>query len=797
MLGRNKLAPGPVLALPIALGLLLLGCTPRSATVVAPETPPPASEEPPPPKRIDRQLEAIADAVDPGEVEPLITAMPEWLAKALRPKVPEGEAPAETLARARANLDVWERDQREGTTGVDSLIKLGSAIYLGEHLLVTDPFSDSEGEGDPDLLLHLTKLYALLDQPLFTEEQGFFRQSFALIIDAAAREGVLSEQKQVGELLAFLEAAVTRAGPLKRRSAAQLLHNHPDHIKVAEIIAILADDASRRQDFDRAVELSEIAVDRDRDLTGLDHLKHAQHCFTALKIEAGDAAREQATAKAPAADSSDRKAFDARLKNLDLRRARAVEVATLAADTSLEAQFRRGHLLILLGRYDDAAKLYDELKASHPEDARPYAGLTKVALARDFRFMGERPSHSARGLDNRDRDYYEVALGLASGRMMAEVIPAAANDPDRIDDIVGEFLDQVREDAKAWAAYEPGRAAVLIALADGIGRTLPYGLKGDMGRLQKELRRLVSDFDRVRKQHPDVRESWQATYVAALFAKSKAKAWKPVIAPLPEALAADLPLQRQRLETLRNVGLLWEQRDPIADLEAALATVPDALAEDDVVLETTALLDYLRLRGGDLNAGVRAADAYTRLAAARTGADKARTLANLGVLRSLSGDAAGAIATWEEAITFADERGRDVIYLNAAIQGLSPAVLQSLETLSASKQSALVRLQALAWRAELATRTGKGSDAAVEDYRKAVDTERKGELRANLPLAGFGILSTGDFNANLGYAVQDGLMITLTVNADPWLLAPAPLTLPGALKKLKKPKRSRAKPAKE
>lgn len=786
MLGRNILAPGPLLALPVAIAVLLLGCTPRATSkTVTPEAPP-AQEEPPPPKRIDRQLEAIADEVDPGEIEPLITAMPEWLSKALRPHTPEGEPAAETLARAREQLDVWDQDQAKGTVGVDSLTKLGAAIYLGEHLLLQDPSSDSES--DPDLLVHLTKLYGLIDQPLFTEEQGFFRQSFALIIDEAARQGVLSEQKQVGEFLAFLEAAVTRAGPLKRRSAARLLREHPDHIDVATVIAILADDASRRQDFDRAVELSAIAVDRDRDIDGLGLLKHANHCFVALKIEAGDAAREQAIAKAPAAGESGRERFDKRLARTALLRARAVEANELAADESLEAQFRRGHLLLLLGRYDEGAALYEALKASHPEDARPYAGLTKVALARDFRFMGELPIHAARGLENRDRDFYEVSLGLASGRMMAEVIPAAANNPDKIDAIVGEFLDQVREDAKAWATWEPGRAAVLIALADGIGRTLPFGLKGDLSKLQPAVRRLVSDFDRVRKQHPEVRESWQATYVAALFGKSKTKAWKTVIVPLPESLAGDLELQRQRLETLRNIILLWEEGDPLADLEAALATVPEALAADDVVIETTALLDYLRLRGGDLSAGARAVEAYALLAERRSGAAKAQALANLGVLRSLSGDAAGAIATWEEAISIADERGRDVIFLNAAIQGLSPAILQSLETLSASKHSALIRLQALAWRAELATRTGDNADTAVEEYRAAVSTERSGELRANLPLAGFGILSTGEFNANLGYSIEDALVITLKVNADPWLVPPAPLTLPGALKKLKKPK---------
>jgi tetratricopeptide (TPR) repeat protein len=783
MLGRTSTvaALGPVLGLGLALALAS-GCRAPEQTAV-PQPPAPAPAEPPAPKRIDRQLETIAGEIDPGEVKPMIADLPEWLAPAFKGQLDDSEAPADTLARAREDLTAWEEAQADGDVGVESLARFARAIYLAEHLLVS-----GEG-GDGDLLAHLERLYAMLDQPFFTSERGFFRQSLGLIVDAAAREGILAEQRQVSELVAFMDGALRRAGALKRRAAAELLREHPDRVEIPDVLRHLADDAARDQRFARAVELSAIALRRDPDEGAAELLLHADRCYIALDLEAGDAARDKAVAAAAPEGEPRRVDFDKKAANVATTRAYAAEALALADAPTIDEQLRRGHLLVLLGRFDDATAVYTALKEAYPKDARPYAGLTKVALNRDMSFFGELPIHQARGLENRDREFYEVSLGLATGRLLGEVMPAAVSGGDKVDAILGGFLGEFREDAEGWAQYEPGRAAVLIALADALQATLPLGLKGEVKKLQPKLRKLVRDFAKVRKAHPEVREAWEATYVASLFAKSRKEAWKAAMEPLPEALAGDLDLQRERLKTLRNVVLLWEQGDPVADLEAALASAPKALADDDVVLETSALIDFLKMRGGDAEAGGRAIGAYQVLAQRRSGAAKAQALNNLGVLRSLSGDLAGAITTWEEGIKLADETGRDMIYLNAAVQGLGPGSAQSLETLAASQHSALIRLQALAWRAELVSRSGGDDGAAVDALREGIERERGREMRANLPLGGFGVLSTGDFTANLGYSVADGLALTLAVNATPWLVPPAPLTIPGNLKKAGKKRR--------
>ncbi|MCB9569499.1 MAG: hypothetical protein H6710_20175, partial [Myxococcales bacterium] len=71
--------------LPVVTGALLLAvaCRPPAPPPPTDTETPTVTAEPPPPKRIDRQLMAIADAVDPGEVQPLLTSMPAWLTSAL------------------------------------------------------------------------------------------------------------------------------------------------------------------------------------------------------------------------------------------------------------------------------------------------------------------------------------------------------------------------------------------------------------------------------------------------------------------------------------------------------------------------------------------------------------------------------------------------------------------------------------------------------------------------------------------------------------------------------------------
>ncbi|MCB9706261.1 MAG: hypothetical protein H6711_30735 [Myxococcales bacterium] len=774
--------------LPVVTGALLLAvaCRPPAPPPPTDTETPTVTAEPPPPKRIDRQLMAIADAVDPGEVQPLLTSMPAWLTSALKGRVAEEEDPESMLERVRDDLVAWSHASEGGDQSLGAFVHLGRALYLGERLVLAGKADDAE------LLVLLERIYALVDLPFFTSEKGFFQQSLGLFIDAAAREGLLTEQAQVGELLGFLDTALGRARALQHRTAARILRDHPDRPEIPAILRRLSEDAERDQQFERALELSTLALARNREPVARDFATHASRCYTALNLECGDEAAAKALAFPEPDDPKAAEEHKKRQQTLADEARWAHEAIDLAGKEGVDEGLRRGQALLLLARYADAEAAYNDLKARFPRDARPHAGLAKLAIQRDFDLFGAAPIiRAARGLDNRDREFYEISLGIAPGRLMAEVIPAAtqgAAGEAKINAVIETFLGEFREDARGWAAWEPGRAAVLIALADTLSKILPVGLKGDVRKMHPTLRRLVADFEKIRRKYPDVGDAWQATYVASIFASDPKKAWKTALVPLPESLAGDVELQRKRLRTLRNLVLLWERGDPVADLEAAMAAIPEAIRADEEVSETAAIVDYLRLVRGDAGAGATAIATYTALAERRKGAAKAQALHNLGTLRSLSGDSEGAIAAWEEAIGLADEKGRDIIYLSAAIHTLSPEVLGSLDTLSKSRHSALIRIQAIAWRAEAIRRGGGDAVPADEAYYAAVASEASGELRANLPVGRLGIISTGEFTVNLNYTIREGLTTILAVNAVPWLVPAAPITRETKRRKDPRPK---------
>ncbi|MEZ4453172.1 MAG: hypothetical protein R3B09_27165 [Nannocystaceae bacterium] len=595
---------------PRALVLLLGLAACRGAGPTTTPTPGPTPVEVPPAPRVDPELAKIADAIDPGRIEPLLTAMPPWLSRALQGHVDADADPTAIQDEAREALAEYERRSGEGGGGsLPAFLALGRAAYLGERLLLA-------GRDDPELLVILERAYTILQNPFFTAPKGFFQVSFQMIVEAAARSGVVKEQSEVAELITFLQTAFQRARPLRQRSAALILRNHPEHPAVSDVLLHLADSASDDQDHVRAVELTRVAIARADPPIGRHWGALANRCAYALDVPCAKEAREKVRAWTPPDEPKAQKAQEERLRYNDEVIARAEEVLALADKDDLESTLRRAHLLILLARTNDAERLYEALRDRYPRDARPHAGLAKVLFQRNFDFYGAIPLVEAgRGLDHRDKDFFEVSLGLASARLMGEVIPrASAGEP--VAAALEPFLRDVRDDARGWSKFEPGRGALLMAMIDDIAKILPTALGGDVSKSKPTLRRLLADLDRVRVANPEVADAWSATLAATIFADDPRRARAIAAAPLPAALEADDALQLARLRTLRSLVFLWETEGAAADLDAAFALLPTRLRAHDEAVETAALADALRGRGGDAAAARRAADAYRGLAGA-------------------------------------------------------------------------------------------------------------------------------------------------------------------------------------
>ncbi|MEZ4454817.1 MAG: hypothetical protein R3B09_35530, partial [Nannocystaceae bacterium] len=171
------------IAWPLVL-LAALACRPRPASEPPPTTEaPPAVVEAPPAPRSDPELVAIADAIDPGEVAPMIEGMPERLRSSLERMYPAYTPVEELEALARDDLAAY-LNFRGGPPEVETLalLRLGRAVYLGERLLLA-------GRDDAELLALLQTAYTYLDRPYFTREAGFFRGSFPSIVERAAKAG--------------------------------------------------------------------------------------------------------------------------------------------------------------------------------------------------------------------------------------------------------------------------------------------------------------------------------------------------------------------------------------------------------------------------------------------------------------------------------------------------------------------------------------------------------------------------------------------------------------------------------
>src|SRR5690606_20577392 len=138
--------------------------------------------------------------------------------------------------------------------------------------------------------------------PILTSAHGFFQEGLGVFVSLAAKEGVLAQESQVGELIAFLEGALQRVRPLHRRSAALLLRDHPEHPSIPVVLMNLGDAAAADGDHARAVELTRLAIARGDSPTPLTWGLLVTRCADALDLPCAREAREKVAAWAPSDD---------------------------------------------------------------------------------------------------------------------------------------------------------------------------------------------------------------------------------------------------------------------------------------------------------------------------------------------------------------------------------------------------------------------------------------------------------------------------------------------------------------
>lgn len=757
-------------------GVLLVGCVRGPQT----ERPRASVDEPRPaePRTGDPKLLAIADEIDPGPQAPLLDALPTWLKGQM-------DASLGTTDRAQATREIreallaWDKQPAAGGDLMARLLALGRGLVLAERAVAA-------GEDDVELLLALTRVYTILDSPIFASELGIFQQVLQLagqMAELAAKEAAAAGKPagaiDVPAVVTSLRDMFRRASALHRRTAALLLRKHGEHPEIARVLANLGEDALRREQYPRAIELRRMSLARlGTRATAADHIDMARTCHRALDLACGDAELERG--KVFTGDAKATKDHAQRIEYAEKTAKQARRVVELAAadPNDLTLALERGHDLVLLDRFTDAEALYKRLMAAHPEDARPHAGLAKLSVQRVGDFTAA-SKHVAAGkaLANKDRDFYEVALGTIGVNFLYDALPRLMRG-ENFQLLVVPMLLDLRNYVAGLRSFDPARAAVVEVIEAGVEGAVPAFLRGDQNAAVKALRGLLASAAPVAAKFPDSPDAWRLRTAATYFAATAKPALAAMRAPLSAKLASDPALQRARVQSWLDVALAFEEAGELT----ALASAAEGLSVVDgdsarATLQAAVLAIQFR-RSGDRAAGERAAQIYAGLA--ESGSDEARAIAlnNLGVLRARLGDVQQSIDLLAQALTLDRKAGVPLLNLAAIVMtaenGQRPELLDAFASVLRDGATATLRLQAAAWSFAQAQRGGGDVEVARAAFVAALKSSREAEVRGTLPLGRWGLISTGNFQINFVYSVPSGFQIKNEVVTSLWLIEPAP-----------------------
>lgn len=756
--------------------VLLAGCAVKTDTR-PPERPVVSEAEE---ETADPALWAVADAVDPGPQRPLFEGLPRWLKDRLG-------APADrtvAVKEIRDALMAW--DKQRSTQAQDyltALLAVGRGLVLAEQAV-------AGGVDDPELLLALSRSYAILSTPVFANEQGMFQQILQFMV-AASSQLKDADGVQVSEVIAALRDVFARAPKLHRRTAAELLRRHGDHPEVPRVLGRLADDDAANGRFHGALELRRLAMARlGKRADGVDHLDLAWTCYRALDAACGDEAlaRAQQLGSNKPDDAGAVAGFKTRVEKLGETAGQVRRLAELTADArvkdakhaDLTPALERGHLLVLLGHHADAKAHYEALRAAHPGDARPLAGLAKVALSDGVNIAGSAAYiEQGRKLANRDRDYYEVALGVFGSKLLTEVMPSVMKDPKATPQgVMKSLLDDMREYATGLQQYDAARAGVVLALEEIARAAMPMLDDKNANLGAAAIRSLEAKTTALSLKFPESADVRRLMFLAAKTSEERSQGLALVRAPLAGELGKDAATQRARLQAWLDVTIQWDEAAELGPIVKAMEAQP-AIGNDWPRTTLLAVAQALQFKvNGDRAAGQAAREAFERVAADPEAQAEVRhaALCNSGVLLSWLGEDEAARARFEQVLEqFPGSRPAlvNIAALYTKHGTLEPKLSEIFEVVGREGESAALRTHAHAWRYTQA-KAGLGDvEVARRGFLEAVAKTDKATVVAPT-IDRWGAYTSGSWNLSLQYQASSGFQIVNQLSSTAWLVLVSP-----------------------
>lgn len=732
------------LGLAAAFGLSLFGCRPNPELAELPGVDDAPAAAP------SLSVQDYAAAMDPGPQPMLTEGVPPWMFSTIGLSPSPTDSPRMLLRRSKEAREEFEAKLEAGIADNVSMVmairSIACAVVLAEQ-------AAAAGERDAETLAQLERAYAAIDVPLLAGDRNAFGQFVTLFAQAAAADGAdLTDARQLQDLAALVQGAVRAAGPLHRHTVAELVRRAPDDDAVPT--ALLAAANARRGTSDSwPLPVAKLAIEtRGEGASGPEQLDLARVCFAALDLACGDAA----LAKASAA-----KGYEGVVESGAL----AKRIVELDGATGVEERVERARAHLELGRHEAAKEDFETLRKESPKDARPVAGLAKLAIETELDFIGASRMIDAAGeLENGDEDYYEISIGTRATAAMADTVPRAiSGDRAATGRTLEPLLQRMQSDAKAYAALgnEDGRflvlvfdvAATLLEQYVATGAPSLGDVKGLTGRIME-----------LQSQIPKHAHAYRLLMTASLFERDRSKAVAAVGVVAPGGPQSDV-LALRHARALCDLALTWSDGPLAEQCMQEVERMPRSLPQ--MQLHADSLLTVVQLTGKV--SWLVVGKAYEALLEDNMTPGDARALNNVAMALWEMGNRETALNAWRLSAQVADDYGGvpqlNLVLAKAELEGTKPEA--AVRGFTGESREPGVKLVALAWL-EAWAKGKKAKKAAGDALRAAIEDASNSAMRPTPPDPHSGLLLQGTLQASFSYTARQGLDIRLDASGLPW-----------------------------
>ncbi|HKE15342.1 MAG TPA: hypothetical protein VKB80_10775 [Kofleriaceae bacterium] len=741
------------------LAAMAAGCGARAA---APR------KAPPPPRAAGGALDLaeLARTIDPGEVAPLTSKAPAVLAEAFASAGAEGLT-AEQLASQTTQLATSLTQITN--LGEQDLARVLALVYLAGML---------EGHLDQcelDCLGKAEQAYAALDIPWLADPDAFLGQLLAL--------GTLMQRPMADDqgkaVLEYMRSTFAHAAVRHRWVAARILRSAPRSPAATDTLRNLAVRAERDGDYRLAVQLRDAVLARGA--TGfVDLAAMAGACVLAERIPCA----ERSLARARAA--SDRE--QGRIDSIASQVAASKRIAALTGARGLDQRLERAHLLLDVGRHQEAVVEFDELAAASPRDARPLAGRARAWFEETRSGKAIELVTRARDLEHKDQRFYELAVGLTFQRLMGLASKGPA-EQEKLAEAVVQYVPELRSDVEGLARFNPGIGGVLRVVVGRLHECLALMQTSDHAEQRRRLgtitRAGLADALALRERYPREPDVYRLIFLAARFA-SPTRDYSAASTPIPAELARRDELLLMQAGLLYSFAVSWGDGSRLGEIMHAL----EALSSETATGAPARMLraDTMALQARVLSRPAlwtEVARAYRALLAGAAAEDRGRIQNNLGVALWQTGDRGGARAAWAEAISAGEPHG--AAQLNSAVTADRPD-LRMLDQVADKSDRIGIQTQAVRWKISLAHLKGAKRRAALQHARQILATSPLDDAADGSS----GVVLEESFNVGVGYSSRDRLLVQLYLGRAAFLVLPAPASAAAPTRHAVKARRRRA-----